>query len=187
MSKEKTIIGWNEWVKLPQIGLPLIKAKSDTGARTSALHAFDIQTFTNKGAPWVRFHIHPLQGNNQFTIACEAPVIDRRTVTDSGGRGEKRLVIETFATIGEMTRAIEITLTNREKMVFRMLLGRQAMERFGFVVSPAQTTLLDKTRPSQARALYEKAKVKKPIPHTQKPAAKEEKPAPKKPAEGAKQ
>ncbi len=162
MSKEKTIIGWAEWIKLPQIGLPLIKAKADTGARTSALHAFDIQTFSNKGAPWVRFNIHPLQGNNQFTVQCEAPVIDRRLVTDSGGKGEKRLVIETFATIGEMTRAIEITLTNREKMAFRMLLGRQAMERFGFLVNPAQSTLLDKTKPSHAKSFYDKVKTRKP-------------------------
>lgn len=167
MSKEKTVIGWNEWVRLPQIGLPLIKAKADTGARTSALHAFDIQPFTNKGAPWVRFMIHPLQSNNQFTVTCEAPVIDRRLVTDSGGRGEKRLVIETFATIGEMTRAIEITLTNREKMAFRMLLGRQAMERFGLVVNPAQSTMLDKTKPSQARALYPVKMKKKAEPQKQ--------------------
>lgn len=164
MSKEKTIIGWNEWIKLPQIGLPLIRAKADTGARTSALHAFDIQTFTNKGAPWVRFHIHPLQNNNSLTILCEAPVIDRRLVTDSGGKGEKRLVIETFASIGDMTRAIEITLTNREKMTYRMLLGRQAMERFGLVVNPAQATVLDKTKPSHAKNFYEKIKTKKTMP-----------------------
>lgn len=187
MTKEKTIIGWAEWVKLPQIGLPLIKAKSDTGARTSALHAFDIQTFTNKGAPWVRFHIHPLQSNNQLTVICEAPVIDRRLVTDSGGKGEKRLVIETFATIGDMTRAIELTLTNREKMAFRMLLGRQAMERFGFVVNPSQTMLLDKTRPSQAKALYEKAKTKKPVPVTSVKVVKEDKHIPKKSEDGVKQ
>lgn len=160
MSKHRTIIGWAEWVQLPQIGLPLIKAKCDTGARTSALHAFNIETFTHKGAPWVRFKIHPLQATSQLTIQCEAPVVDRRLVTDSGGKGEKRLVIETFATIGEMTRAIEITLTNREKMAFRMLLGRQAMERFGLAVDPAHTTLLLKVKSSTAKAAYIKKKPK---------------------------
>lgn len=158
MSKEKLIIGWAEWVQLPQIGLPLIKAKADTGARTSALHAFDIQTFSGKGGPWVRFKIHPLQGNNEITITCEAPVIDRRLVTDSGGKGEKRLVIETFATIGGITRAIEITLTNREKMAFRMLIGRQAMERFGIIVNPSHGTMLDKIKPNEARNAYAKLK-----------------------------
>ncbi len=160
MSKHKTIIGWSEWVQLPQIGLPLIKAKCDTGARTSALHAFDIHTFAKKGSPWVRFRIHPLQGTSTLTIDCEAPVVDRRLVTDSGGKGEKRLVIETFATVGEVTRAIEITLTNREKMAFRMLLGRQAMEKFGFAVDPAHTTSLLKIKQSTAKNAYLKKKPK---------------------------
>jgi hypothetical protein len=158
MTKNKTIIGWGEWVQMAQIGLPLIKAKADTGARTSALHAFDIESITNKGAPWVRFKIHPLQGNNTLTVQCEAPVVDRRLVTDSGGKGEKRLVIETFATVGDVTRAIELTLTNREKMAFRMLLGRQAMERFGFIVDSSYPTLLTKVKQSTARAAYENGK-----------------------------
>jgi hypothetical protein len=156
--KVKTTIGWAEWVQMPQIGLPFIKAKSDTGARTSALHAFNIEPFSYKGAPWVRFKIHPLQGNNTVTVTCEAPVIDRRAVTDSGGKSEKRLVIETFATVGDITRAIEITLTNRERMAFRMLLGRQAMERFGFIVDPAHATLLMKLKQSSALAAYKKMK-----------------------------
>jgi hypothetical protein len=160
MSKSKKIIGWSEWVQLPQIGLPLIKAKCDTGARTSALHAFDIQTFAKKGSPWVRFKIHPLQGTSTLTIECEAPVVDRRLITDSGGKGEKRLVIETFATVGDMTRAIEITLTNREKMAFRMLLGRQAMEKFGFAVDPGHTSLLAKIKSGGAKNSYLKKKPK---------------------------
>lgn len=178
MSKQRTIIGWSEWVQMPQIGLPLIKAKCDTGARTSALHAFEIQSYTLRGNPWVRFKIHPLKGDNSLAISCEAPVIDRRLVTDSGGKGEKRLVIETFATIGEVTRAIEVTLTNREKMAFRMLLGRQAMKKFGFAVDPSQTTLQMKIKKGTARHAYSKTKkpkliLPKTLPHE---AAKNKKP-----------
>lgn len=162
MAKEKTIIGWAEWVQLPQLGLPLIKAKVDTGARTSALHAFSIEPFSHKGAPWVRFNIHPLQGNRHIVVQCQAPVVDRRVVTDSGGKGERRIVIETLATIGDVTRSIQITLTNRDKMVFRMLLGRQAIKKFGFLVNPAQSGLLMKLKPSIVRSAYiEPAAVKK--------------------------
>ncbi len=161
MQKDKTIIGWNEWVQLSQLGLPLIKAKVDTGARTSALHAFDIETFKRRGVSWVRFKIHPLQGNGKLDVLCEAPVVDRRLVTDSGGKGERRLVIETLATIAGITRRIEITLTNREKMVFRMLLGRQAISKFDFVVNPAQTAILGKVKPSVALELYQQPAQKK--------------------------
>lgn len=154
MSKEKTIIGWNEWLDLPQLSLPMIRAKVDTGARTSALHAFTVEPFTKRGAPWVRFQIHPVKGNNNIVVACEAPVIDRRLVTDSGGRSERRLVIETLAHLGDVTRTIEITLTNREKMAYRMLLGRQAIGKLGFLVNPAQSCLLGKITPSQARNTY---------------------------------
>lgn len=156
MTHDKQTIGWAEWVQLPQLGLPLIKAKVDTGARTSALHAFQIETFKKRGAPWVRFAIHPLQSNKTLTVICEAPVIDRRMVTDSGGKGEKRLVIETLANVGGITRRIEVTLTNRDKMSYRMLLGRQAISRFGFVVNPAQTTLLGKVKKAIAQEAYTK-------------------------------
>jgi len=151
----KTVIGWAEWLRLPKLGLPLIKAKVDTGARTSALHAFDITPFkTRSGAEWVRFKIHPLHGNNNITVQCKAKLIDRRLVTNSGGRGEKRYVIETEATIGGVTRPLQITLTNREKMAFRMLLGRQAIKKFGLLVNPGQSTLLEKVKPSLARQAY---------------------------------
>ncbi len=159
--KEKTIIGWAEWVHLPLLNLPYIKAKVDTGARTSALHAFSIEPFTKRGAPWVKFQMHPLHGHADIVVQCEAPVIDRRMVTDSGGKGEKRLVIETFATVGEVTRSIEITLTNREKMAYRMLLGRQALGRFGFLVDPKHTTLLMKVKSSITRKAYESRHIRK--------------------------
>lgn len=150
----KTVIGWAEWLRLPKLGLPVIKAKVDTGARTSALHAFDIQLFKKRGAPWVRFKIHPLHGNNNITVQCEARVVDKRLVTDSGGKGEKRIVIETEAHIDGRVEMIEITLTNREKMAFRMLLGRQAIKKFGLLVNPAQSTILQKIKPSLAREAY---------------------------------
>lgn len=154
MAKEKTVIGWAEWVQLPDIGLPLIKAKIDTGARTSALHAFDIRPFRKRGQDWVRFCIHPLKGNQHLTVTCEAAVIDQRLVTDSGGKSERRYVIETRAVIAGKENRIEITLTNREKMAFRMLLGRQAISLFGLLVNPACTTLLQKVKPSLARKTY---------------------------------
>jgi hypothetical protein len=154
-AKERVVIGWSEWVQLPLLHLPFIKAKVDTGARTSALHAFSVEPFTKKGAPWVRFQMHPLHGHADIIVPCEAPVIDRRLVTDSGGKGEKRLVIETFATMGDVTRAIEITLTNREKMAYRMLLGRQALERFGFIVDVKNSAMMGKVKPGAARKAYE--------------------------------
>lgn len=154
MSKKKTVIGWNEWVQLPQLGIPLIKAKIDTGAKTSALHAFDIETFKRRGVSWVRFKIHPLQGNNKLTVQCEAPVVDRRMVTDSGGKAEKRIVIETLAHIDGLNRLVEVTLTNREKMVFRMLLGRQAIGKFDLLVNPSQRTMLEKIKRKAALNVY---------------------------------
>lgn len=174
-TEQKKTIGWHEWVQLPQLGLPLIKAKIDTGARTSALHAFDIETFKRRGVSWVRFKIHPLQRNNKLTIQCEAPVVDRRLVTDSGGKAEKRLVIETLATIGGVTRRIEVTLTNREKMVFRMLLGRQGIGKFDMVVNPNHTAMLGKIKSKVAVAVYTSkvaAATKKTKPVTRKPTEK---------------
>jgi hypothetical protein len=123
----KMIIGWREWLALPELNIPAIKAKIDTGAKTSALHAFDVAPFEQDGIRFVSFNIHPLQGNDKIVIPCTAPLVDRRKVTNSGGQSQKRYVIGTTLQIAGRSWPIELTLTNRDEMKFRMLLGRNAM------------------------------------------------------------
>jgi len=134
----KGTIGWREWLTLPQLGIPAIKAKIDTGARTSALHTFSLEEFTAAGQRMVRFGIHPLQKRKDIALFCEAPVIERRRVKDSGGHIEKRYVIETRVALKNDVWRIHITLTNRDSMLFRMLLGRTAIAK-RFVVDPGRS------------------------------------------------
>jgi len=127
-NSEKRIAGWREWLALPELGVTQIKAKLDTGARTSALHAYDLALFRRDDRDWARFVIHPLQRDNEISVACEAPVIDQRSVTNSGGQSETRYFIETVLSLGGKTWPIEIGLANRDEMGFRMLLGRTALK-----------------------------------------------------------
>ena len=121
-------LGWREWVGLPALGIPLIKAKIDTGARTSALHAFELRPFSFRGQQRVEFRIHPQQRDRLQVIICTADVIDERMVTDSGGHKEQRFVINTRLSLGMHSWLIETTLTARDDMQFRMLLGRTAIK-----------------------------------------------------------
>ena len=120
--------GWEEWVALPDLGLPALRAKVDTGARTSALHAFDIETFGPSSAPKVRFTVHPVPGREDLIIPCSARIVDRRNVTSSNGESELRYVIASTLRVGDESWRIEITLTDRSTMASRMLLGREALK-----------------------------------------------------------
>jgi hypothetical protein len=140
----KTIIGWEEWCSLPDLGLPAIKAKVDTGAKTSALHAYNIERFREDSIDYVRFCIHPLQRNNRLERVCVAPLVDHRKVISSNGDHEKRYVIKTKIAFPSVTIPAELTLTYRKKMAFRMLLGREALRKAKFAVDPAKSLLLGK-------------------------------------------
>jgi len=131
-------IGWREWVSLPDLGIDRIKAKVDTGARTSALHASNIERFRRRGEDWVRFDVHPIQRDHHIVVHSVARLIDQRPVRNSGGRSEQRMVIRTMLAFLDRSWPIELTLTRRDQMGFRMLLGRQAI-RGRFAVDPGHS------------------------------------------------
>jgi len=139
----KPILGWREWVTLPELNIEHIKAKIDTGARTSALHAFAIEPYRKHSQNWVMFAIHPEQNNTDIVIECHAAVKDRRVVSDSGGHKQRRYVIETPLLLGSALIAAEITLTNRDSMLFRMLIGRTTLND-RFMIDPSESYCQEK-------------------------------------------
>ncbi len=138
----RTLIGWREWIHLPDLlDGGWIKAKVDTGARTSALHAWDVERFDRDGTTWLRFSLHPRQHDDELVVQAEAPLIEEREVRSSNGEVELRPVVETTLALGGQRYAIELTLTKRDQMGFRMLLGRTGMARH-LVVDPGSSYLL---------------------------------------------
>lgn len=130
MAKNKTIIGWQEWVSFPQLGIKRIKAKIDTGARTSALHAENIIIRNSRnGSRRAYFDVLPLTSNPRYIIHCSAELIDQRFIRSSNGQRELRTTVNTYLSIGNLIYPIEITLTNRDSMGFRLLIGRTAISR----------------------------------------------------------
>lgn len=135
-----THVGWREWVALPAAPVPWIKAKVDTGAKTSSLHAFDLRPLDRDGHDWVRFTVHPWQATPQDAVTLELPVHDRRSIRSSSGHQEDRIVVEMpLVLVGRQIQA-EVTLTDRDEMGFRMLIGREALAQ-GFLVDPAASYL----------------------------------------------
>jgi len=137
------IIGWKEWVELPQLKIPHIKAKIDTGAKTSCLHAENIDSFMQDGKEYVRFSTS-FGIDNAKSITCECPVIDKRTVVSSSGQGELRYAILTKIRLGEWSGDVEMTLTSRKKMQYNMLVGRTSIRVGNFLVDPSKKYILGK-------------------------------------------
>lgn len=154
----KKTVGWKEWFELPCLALPAIKGKIDTGAKTSSLHAFNIESFYLEDVEYVSFDVHPLQKNKRLTRPCVARVVDHRMVSDSGGKKEKRFVIKSDLKIGEHKIRIELTLANRDSMAFRMLLGREAVKQAKMLVDVSKSFLQGKKKKKEIIALYRKTK-----------------------------
>jgi hypothetical protein len=138
--REQTHLGWREWVSLPDWGVPHLKAKIDTGARTSSLHAFGVEWFDHGGTPWVRFEIHPLQRSTVDSVIAEAAVVATRDVRSSSGEVEHRPVVRSTLVVAGQRVSAEVTLTRRDEMGFRMLVGREALRR-RFLVDPGVSYL----------------------------------------------
>ena len=138
--REPMVVGWREWVGLPELGAQMVKAKIDTGARSSALHAWHIRPFDNDGEKWVSFELHPMQRDNNVVIECRAPVLGERHVRSSSGVLQRRYVIKTVLELGVRRWPIELTLTARDQMGFRMLLGRTALRR-RVIIDPSRSFL----------------------------------------------
>lgn len=141
MNSNRIILGSEEWCGFPQLNIPIIKARVDSGAKTSALHALNIEPFRRDGLPWVSFDVHPIQNDGKTTVHCEAPVFDKRRIKSSSGSSEVRYVIKSRLSIADSLWDVEVSLTNRDNMGYRMLLGRQAMAG-KVLVDPESSCLL---------------------------------------------
>lgn len=153
---DKVIVGSEEWCAFPHLGIPTVKARVDSGAKTSALHAINISPFQKEGENWVKFDINPIQNNTKTVIHCEAPLVDKRVVKSSSGFREQRYVIRAEIQIGETNWNVELTLTNRDSMGFRMLLGREAMSG-RLLVDPEQKYLLGQPTKEKLQEYYDKS------------------------------
>lgn len=138
-------IGWKEWVSLPDLQIPAIKAKVDTGARTAALHASHITVFTKPSGRWVRYFVRPLRKHPEIEIECESKLLDKRDIKNSGGQIESRYVIETTLVLGEAIWSATLSLTSRDDMLFRMLLGRTTLTD-RVVIYPGEKYLTGKVK-----------------------------------------
>lgn len=154
---EKILIGWQEWCGLPALKLPLIKAKIDTGAKTSAIHAIDIKRYKKLKKDWVSFKVHPLQADNRITMECHAVLLEQRHVMSSNGMNELRNVIQTKLKIAELEWDIQLTLSNRDPLKFRMLLGRQALGNHT-IIDPHLVCHLGRVKRVTAEIAYNKIK-----------------------------
>ena len=151
--KDKVSIGWQEWCSLPELKIPAIKARIDTGAKTSALHAFNVSEFVRNQHKWVKFELHPIQGRDDICCQCKAPLIDIRKVISSNGHFEHRYVIKTALTLGALSWEIEVTLSNRDPLQFRMLLGREALSS-RVIIDPAKKMRQGKLHHRELLSLY---------------------------------
>lgn len=153
MTNNLKTAGWREWASLPDLGVKRIKGKLDTGARTSALHVFNLNIFKKDEAEWVTFEVHPIQDNDELVCeTCTVPVKDKRIITSSTGHQEHRIIIETTLQIGAEAWPIEVSLTNRDQMGFRFLIGRTALGG-RIIVDPASSYLLTETRRKRRKSV----------------------------------
>lgn len=151
------LIGWREWCALPDLNIPAIKAKIDTGARTSALHAFNIRLV---GKKHIAFSIYPIQANNEIVVNCKAAVVDQRSITSSNGQKEYRYIIMTSVRFGNHMREIEVSLSDRDPLRFRMLLGREALKNWTFV-NPGRSFCQGKIKKKELKKIYDNSSHKR--------------------------
>jgi ribosomal protein S6--L-glutamate ligase len=153
MSYDKKIIGNQEWCAFPELGIPAIKARIDSGAKTSSIHAFNIRAYVKNDIDWVSFEVHPVKRNDEILIRCECPIVDIRDVKNSSGTSETRYVISTPISLGGSVWDAELTLSDRDAMGYRMLLGREAMNG-RLVIDPSMKCVLGKLSTKKINKFY---------------------------------